>query len=373
MSADLCGSGKRRYLRAVRIGLDLTGAAVREPSGTALYARALLDALLQEVPDHEYVACYRLSAFRRSRWRPRRDGLRVRTRYYWDAFDPLLARSLDLFHGLDSRAARFGRVRQVVTLHDVVHLSRAEFATKSGRAHRTDQYRLVRDRADAILTPSEFERGQIVERLGVPEDRVRVVPLAPAPTFAARQAPDPAVLSRFGLEGRYVLCVAVLQERKNVVRLLEAFGRLDPEVRLVLAGPVRSSFRAAFEAAAAPLRGRAVRLGYVPNETLPSLYAGAACLAVVSEYESFGLPVVEAMACGCPVVAARAAALPEVAGDAAALCDPASVDSIAQALHAVLTDAGLRDRLTARGLARSAQYSYRRVARETARVYAELA
>ena len=107
----------------------------------------------------------------------------------------------------------------------------------------------------------------------------------------------------------------------------------------------------------------------VPLADLPALYAGATCFVFPSLYEGFGLPVLEAMAAGAPVVAARAGSIPEVAGDAAVLVDTSAPGEFAAAIEAVLTDAGLRERLIARGRARAATFEWNTVARETRAVY----
>ena len=109
--------------------------------------------------------------------------------------------------------------------------------------------------------------------------------------------------------------------------------------------------------------------GYVPASILPALYRGAAVCVYPSLYEGFGYPVAEAMASGTPVITSNVSALAEVAGDAALLIDPASVDELASALVRLLEDEALRHDLRARGLARSREFNWRRVARDTAAVY----
>jgi alpha-1,3-rhamnosyl/mannosyltransferase len=168
-----------------------------------------------------------------------------------------------------------------------------------------------------------------------------------------------------------VLFVGVIQRRKNVLRLMEAFSKLGTDACLALAGPVQQSFRSDFEAARQPLGDRVRTLGYVPNSDLPSLYAGARCFVVPSEYESFGIPLLEAMSCGCPVAASRVGGMPEVCGQAAEMLDPLSTESILAALERVLEPARA-SALRSAGLERARGFSYARVARETLAVYRSL-
>ena len=108
-------------------------------------------------------------------------------------------------------------------------------------------------------------------------------------------------------------------------------------------------------------------LGYVDEEDLPGLYAGAAAFAMPSLYEGFGLPCLEAMACGTPVVAADRSSLPETCGDAALLVDPDDAEAFAQALLTAALDADTRERLVAAGLQRARRFSWDRTARVAGR------
>ena len=152
----------------------------------------------------------------------------------------------------------------------------------------------------------------------------------------------------------------------GVVAALHGRRRRAPP--LILAGPPGWRNREIHEriAGAAP---RVRYLGCLPDEDLAAVMAGCGALVFPSLYEGFGLPVLEAMACGVPVVTSRGGALEEVAGDAALLVDPQDHESIARGIENVLDDAARRETLVRKGLARAAQFTWERTARETLRVY----
>jgi glycosyltransferase involved in cell wall biosynthesis len=181
-----------------------------------------------------------------------------------------------------------------------------------------------------------------------------------------------------GLPARFVLHVGTLEPRKNLVRLIEAYGeavstgQLAGEVALVLAGrkgwvyePIVEAARRVGEAGA----GRVLFLDFVHDGQLPLLYNMATAFAYPSLYEGFGLPAAEAMACGTPTLASSDGALLEVVGDAAVVVDPLSVGSIAQGLARVVGDEELRARLRAEGPRRVARFTWQAAAEKVLDVY----
>jgi alpha-1,3-rhamnosyl/mannosyltransferase len=184
------------------------------------------------------------------------------------------------------------------------------------------------------------------------------------------------VLSRHGLQaGGYTLSVATLEPRKKLDRLIAAYSRLPDSLRrqypLVLtgsAGWLNGRIRQAID------RGRTEGwlhyLGYVPQDDLPALYAGARALALISIYEGFGLPVLEAMASGTPVLTSNVSSLPEVAGGAALLVDPDDLPAVSGQLERLLTDEPWRASAVAAGLQRARQFTWERCVQRTVEVYA---
>jgi glycosyltransferase involved in cell wall biosynthesis len=280
-------------------------------------------------------------------------ALAHRAGHAWEqAVLPLAARGAELLLSPANTAPLAAR-RNIVVVHDTAPFQDPSWYGRAyGAWHRALIPRLVR-RARLVVTPSDFVRGELAERFGVPADRLRAVPPGVDPAFGA--PPDPApLLRRLGLERPYVLAVGTDSPRKNL-GLLETIAPALDEAGFdtVIAGSVR-----AYLPASAP--GRARRLGYVADSDLPALYAGAAVFAMPSLYEGFGLPCVEAMAAGTPVVASARAALLEACGGAALFADPADPDGFTGAL--LLAAGRERERLRAAGRQRAAELTWDRTA-----------
>jgi glycosyltransferase involved in cell wall biosynthesis len=215
----------------------------------------------------------------------------------------------------------------------------------------------------------------VLELLGFAPEKVVVTPLGVGAQFRPAEA-DPAWLrSRFGIQGRFVLCVGALEPRKNLATALRAFERLatrDPDLELVVAGPAgwrNQEFERLLGGSRAPVR----MTGLLSDQELVALYSATACFLYPSLAEGFGLPVLEALACGAPVVTSNRGALPEVSGDAALLADPDDEESVAEAVGRILSDTELAAELGRRGPSRAGGFTWERCADLTAGVYRELA
>jgi glycosyltransferase involved in cell wall biosynthesis len=226
--------------------------------------------------------------------------------------------------------------------------------------------RTLRD-ASRFVAISEFTKCAVVKELGIPADRVDVVPLAPSTVFQPVDRPDAApTLARYGLTDRsYVFSISTIEPRKNFDRLLTAYLQLPAGLRsrmpLVIAGGQGWGDVLTRPDAQHAIRTGMVRmLGHVPDADLPLLCARAGVFAYVSLYEGFGLPVVEAMAAGAPVLASATTAVGELAAGAAILVDPLDTDDMALKLQQILEDEDLADDLRLRGLEQAAQYSWMR-------------
>jgi anaerobic magnesium-protoporphyrin IX monomethyl ester cyclase len=231
-------------------------------------------------------------------------------------------------------------------------------------------------RADAIITPSQSAKRDIVRIYDVDPSRVHVVYEAAAPSF--QRVTDAVELERvrrrYHLDDRIILYVGTIEPRKNLPTLIEAFaakrkaGSLSHQ--LVCVGPYGWLSRGVEEQIARTNVAHAINFtGYVPFEDLPAIYSLAEMFVYPSMYEGFGLPVIEAMACGVPVVTGRTAALAEVGAGAVEYVDPIDAERLGGALVALAASRDRREELQGAGLERAAEFSWARAARESLDIY----
>jgi glycosyltransferase involved in cell wall biosynthesis len=263
--------------------------------------------------------------------------------------------------------------RQVCTFHDLIPLDNPEwFSPRFSGWYRWLMPRLARNVAH-IIAVSEFTRRRIVESFGVRPSKVTVIPNGIDQRFSPRPMNEIAAERKaLGVpDGEYFLFLGSLEPRKNLSRLLlaweQAQSQLPKDTWLVVAG-AKGRSQVFSEVPIGKLPPRVHLTGYVREEGLPAIYSGALALVYPSLYEGFGLPPLEAMACGTPVITSNTTSVPEVTGAAAVLVDPLSSDEIAKAIGRVGSDAGLRQDLSRRGLARAANYSWDAAASATLKV-----
>lgn len=268
--------------------------------------------------------------------------------------------------------------RSVVTVHDLGYQYYPQAHTLSQNVYLRWSTRYNARSATRILADSEATRQDLARFYGTPADKVAVV--YPGRDETLSPVVDPAILAacraRYELAGPYLLYVGTLHPRKNLVRLVQAFGQMaadaDPALQLVLAGQKGWLYDDILsEIGRLGLAGRVVLTGYVPDDDLPALLSAALAFVYPSLYEGFGLPVLEAMACGAPVLCSNVSSLPEVAGDAALYIDPLDTGSLAGALAEMTTNEGLRNELVDRGFRQIKDFSWQRCAQETLQVLDE--
>lgn len=313
----------------------------------------------------------------------------------WGIFDPggqwgvpsrIRELKLDIFHSTNYFLPLFLKpeIKAVVTVHDLIPLKFPHFTPRAWKTRLHPLFRWVLNRsvkrADRVITVSAHTRRDLVADLGLPEDKISVVyngidrdyrPLKEAETRSL-------IDRRLKFTEPFLLYVGRFDPYKNVVGLIRAFhqflrGRSDSP-RLVLAGHTDPRYP---EAAAAvnelQLNSRVIFLDGVAEEELVALYNRARILVLPSLYEGFGLPPLEAMACGTPVIVSDRGSLPEVVGDAGVIIDPEDTEALATAISDLWDSEERRSSLRERGLTRAGEFSWKRTAEETLKIYRELA
>ncbi|MBV9357697.1 MAG: glycosyltransferase family 4 protein, partial [Chloroflexi bacterium] len=289
---------------------------------------------------------------------------------------------VDLFHSPDFVLPPLRHASGVLTVHDLAFLMRPDCADAKLRAYLEEVVPRSVRRADFVIADSENTRNDLVVLLGVRPDRVEVVPGGVEPRFTP--VADPELLAqargRLGVgTAPFILAVGVLEPRKNLTTLMDAFAELKrrgtlPDLKLVLAGGRGWLVDGILEHhTASKVRDDILFPGFIADELLPAVYSAAQVLAFPSLYEGFGLPVLEAMACGTPVVSSNASCLPEVAAGAALMVEPTDTQALTDALERVLDDAALCADLSRNGIERARRYSWKAAAERLLRVYKRVA
>lgn len=291
------------------------------------------------------------------------------------AFDRF-AGAADVYHFPNFVLPPLRRGRSVVTVHDMSFLRYPQFAEPANLAYLRKRIGDTVSRADMMITDSRFSADEIVALLNVAPERVRPIHLGVSPEFCP---PGPGVvrqvLKTAGLRRPYLLTVGTVEPRKNIPFLIDLFESLtEYDGLLVVAGAPGWHVGPILERIeTSPRSADIVRLDYVPDAQLPGLYAGADAFLCASYYEGFGFPPLEAMACGTPAVCSARGSLREVLSGGAVLLDVFDVDAWRASLRRVLEDGDYRNTLTAAGRRRASEFTWQKTARETVRVYREVA
>lgn len=308
-------------------------------------------------------------------------------RFAWDAAGVTAGVLRDrsrpkVLHLPQMTAPLWSPVPMVTTIHDVIPFVLEDYrASRAMRAYLSLMARTVR-RAKRVIAPSESARADIERVLGIPGERIRVIPEAAGRDLVPSRDGEAVgrVRERWGIDSRYLFNIGGFDRRKNLPLLIEAFAAALPmmpdDVRLVIAGTPHTENPKAFP----PLRpiirqfgldDRVILTGRVSDEERRWFYQAAHAYITPSMYEGFGLTPLEAMACGVPAIVANRTSLPEVVGEAGLIVEP-DVQGLAVAMGAMMTDDALRARLAAASLERAATFTWVAAARATTEVYHEV-
>jgi glycosyltransferase involved in cell wall biosynthesis len=298
-------------------------------------------------------------------------------RQWWKSGLPRFLRKnhVDLFHGTNFKLPLKAECVTVLTIHDLSQLLHPDTHESKKVAATRLTLPATAAAATLIITPTELVRAEVHEHLGIPLEKIVVVPEAARDCFQPLedQATKPP-RQKLGIGEEFLLYVGTLEPRKNLLTLVKSFETMAQQnakhLQLVLAGMrgwmVDDLYdyvkRSAFSK-------RIIVTGYLSDDELRALYSSCTVFVYPSRYEGFGLPPLEAMACGAPVVASHIGSISEVLGQAALLVDPVDVRALTDSIRSLYNNRAKRQELAKKGIERSAQFSWQKTARLTKRVY----
>jgi glycosyltransferase involved in cell wall biosynthesis len=369
----------------MRIAIDAIPLATAK-TGVGHYTDALAEGLARIHPDHIYdlVSPFDFD-FDYNGDKPKnlnRQYIPVRSifRKWWLVGLPSLLRiyQVDVFHGTNYCVPVFAPCPTVVTIHDLSLFTQSHTHESVNVKRGKRRMPIMARRASMIIAPSEWTKQEVIEKLRISSEKVRVIyeaareEMKPLPPHLCQET-----LDKYRIRTPFLLYVGTIEPRKNLLTLIRAYDdllRTTPlRPQMVLAGGRGWLCDEVYKLVEdLKLQDQVNFTGYVEDADLPALYSAAGAFIYPSLYEGFGLPPLEAMACGAPVVTSDVSSLPEVVGKAGLTLAPTDTRALTEAMAKLLGDETAREHFRREGLKQAAKFSWARAARETQSVYNEV-
>lgn len=337
------------------IGFDGSRAFVKNRSGTENYSFQLLQALLKIDKKNKY-RIYTKDNLKWSRFWTQ-GGLALQT--FKDKLDVLFvpAHTLPII--------RKPGLKTIVTVHDLGSEYLPKMHQIKQRLYLSFMQKVQLKSATKIIAVSKATKEDLIDRIGIDPQKITVI-------YEGYNKKLFKPINYKLSTNNYFLFVGTVQPRKNLTRVIQAFSRVilsdKRRISLVIAGQKGWMSDEIYKLPKKlGIENRVKFLGYVPDEKLPKLYAGAIALVFPSLFEGFGLPILEAQACGCPVITSNISSMPEIAGKGAILVDPYDIDDIVKGMNRIMNHE-LRIKLRKAGLENIKRFSWEKCARETLQV-----
>ncbi|MEK6647250.1 MAG: glycosyltransferase family 1 protein [Candidatus Firestonebacteria bacterium] len=253
--------------------------------------------------------------------------------------------------------------RQVITVHDIIPLLFKKFHKKH-YIYFKYFLKFAFKNVSAIITPSSHTKSLLEDFYNIPSEKIYVVHNGIQDDYLNEKK------DFIHNKGNYILYCGRIAPTKNITGLIKAFNMIKEKLdyKLIIVGGGYEKLINEI-ASLGLLNDKIIFKGYIDNDEMVNLYKKASCFVFPSLYEGFGFPPLEAMACGCPVVVSNVSSLPEICGNAAYYIDPNNVESIADGICKVLTDANLRKTLIQNGLERVKLFTWENTAKEIMKVF----
>lgn len=280
--------------------------------------------------------------------------------------------------------------KAVLTIHDIIYEARPDLYNWPGVLDKIFLKRWGRksaEKANAILVPSNFSKSEIVKHYEINPDKITVTPLAASMEFNrfVEQNKKNELKKKYGIRGKYILYVGSIFNRRHISEIIYAFKKIFPrfnDCQLVVFGANHTKPRVDVEKNIANVNGflqnkmkiydkfPIIYQKYVKSDDLIPIYKDAQALIYLSDYEGFGLPVLESMMSGVPVITSKQKALMETAGNAALFVeDNKNIEEIAEKMARVFSEEKLREELKKRGLVRANGFGWQKCAAQTLAVF----
>jgi glycosyltransferase involved in cell wall biosynthesis len=291
----------------------------------------------------------------------------------WDVSYPI-----DVFHNTVNGIGLPQTLKgaKVITLHDLIPYIMPETVDRPHLDYTLKNTPRIIEDVSHIITVSHYSKSDIQRYFGVDDDKITVTHLAADPIYKPldRENAKRVIFNKYGVDKKYILYLGGFSQRKNIARLIRAFGKVMAEkeevMNLLILGEHSRSYNSLWKLTEElGLCDYVKFLNFVPTADLPYFYNGAEVFVYPSLYEGFGLPPLEAMQCGTPVVTSNVSSIPEIVGDACLLINPYSVDSIADSILVLLTDRDEWHKYSLMGIEKAKEYSWQKTASETFEVY----
>lgn len=283
---------------------------------------------------------------------------------------------IDLIHATDQLIPIRHQKPMVSTVMDVIPLSNPEFIRAQSRFIKPFIWKKLTQQSDHIITISEFSKNAIASQMAFPSEKITSIPLAVDDRYFEIIHEDEIrkTLNHFLIDRPFLLFIGSIQPRKNLPRLLRAHASLPNNLAtafpLVIAGKLAwDDGETLHEIQKGVSEKRCIWLNYVSDFEKRCLLQATLGMVFASLYEGFGLPILEAFASNTAVITSNCTSMPEVAGDCALLVDPRDTESIRDAVLILLEEPLRVSDLKSRGLERAKQFTWNKVASETAKVY----
>lgn len=362
--------------------------------GLGNYSRGIIEGLLQYSDEEIFLYSPVVTDKRGQAWLKEQENPRLHLREpvgilekkmpsLWRSFSivsDLKKDQLDLYHGL-SHEIPFGvgalPCKSVVTIHDLIFLRYPEFFPFIDRMTYKKKFSYAGKNADMVIAICEQTKKDLIELLGVDEKKILVHYQSCDPIFYTERpfSSQQELMRKYHFERPFILCVGAFEERKNQLRLIEAFAKVSAQIEqdLVLIGNGKQYLEECKKKLEELKLSHRVRfLSGISYDELPLFYQTADLFCFPSHFEGFGLPIVEALFSKTPVITSFGSCFPESAGPDSVYIDPLSVSDIADKIIKVLSDVSLQETMVSRGHEFVQKFHRQEVNRKLLECYARL-